>query len=102
MFGRSGRRLLIIFAYIGQSIFFALLTYRTFGDALHAFAIGEAVDGLVRVTVWPAAFFLPLGFGLAMIVSVLRVVQTVTVRDWERVTAHNSTNNADQTPAEAV
>lgn len=102
MFGAAGQRLLTVIAYVGQAVFFSLLAYRTFGDALHAYAIGEAVEGLVRVTVWPASFFLPLGFGLAAIISMLRIVQTVVVRDWARVTEHHTTHDADQVPTEVA
>ena len=44
--------------------FFALLTYQTFHDAVASTARGEILMGSAIITVWPAKWFLPVGFGL--------------------------------------
>lgn len=85
MLGRSAQKLLILIAYLGQSFFFSLLAYQSFLDAMQSFAKGEFIDGQVMVTIWPATFFLPIGLGLATLISLLRIAQTLTRNDWESI-----------------
>lgn len=77
----KGQYVMSIFAYICQILFFSFLTYQTSLDALHALEIRDFVSGQVQVTVWPAAFFLSFGFGLAMLVSILRLIE-VSIRPY--------------------
>lgn len=101
MFGRSLRRVIVALAYLGQTIFFSLLAYQSFWDALKSYAKSEYVDGQIIVVVWPASFFLPLGFGLATLVSVLRIAQTLIRTDWQNIVEYNASAEADR-PIEEV
>ena len=88
LFGVSVRRVLILFAYLAQLGFFGLLAWQSSIDAFDALAKRELVEGQIYVYIWPARFFLPLGFGLAALVSALRIVQVVSRPDWERLTEY--------------
>lgn len=90
IFGASGRRATMFLALVGQIVFFGLLAYQSSLDAWHSFEIGEYISSQIIVTIWPATFFLPLGFSLAGVVSVLRIVQLVTRPDWEEVCHHTN------------
>lgn len=90
MFGAGWRRAMILIAYAGQTVFFSLLAYQTGIDAMRSFAKNEFIDGQIIVHIWPATFFLPVAFGLAAAVSVLRIVQVLLRRDWEEVTASSA------------
>lgn len=92
MFGPAAQRFCMVVAYLGQTAFFGLLAYRSFWDAVDSFSKGEFVDGQVPIIVWPAAFFLPLGFALAFLISLLRVVQIMTRSDWRSSVAHHASD----------
>ncbi|MHA6688093.1 TRAP transporter small permease [Mesorhizobium sp. A556] len=95
-FSEPIRRAAMFIAYVGQTAFFGFLAFRSFEDALSAFWKGDYIDGQIIVVVWPAAFLLPAGFGLAALVSVLRTVQTLTRGDWAELTAqHPNTIEAE-------
>ncbi|WP_226553778.1 TRAP transporter small permease [Celeribacter naphthalenivorans] len=102
LFGRSFQRLCAALAYIGQGLFFGFLTYRSFWDAIDSFAKREFVDAQIPITVWPASFFLPLGFGLAVLISTLRLVQVATRPDWHRLISPEITDEENPTPQEAA
>ncbi|AJE49220.1 TRAP transporter small permease [Celeribacter indicus] len=85
MFGTAMRRLMVLVAYLGQLCFFSILAWQSWADAMRAMAKGEYVDGQIVVIVWPASFFLPAGFGIAALVSLLRIVQVLLRDDWEDV-----------------
>jgi len=61
---------------IGQIV--TLLFYAGFGwfswdVAIRAWRVNETVDGLWRVTTWPAKFMLPVGLGIACLILVLKI-----------------------------
>lgn len=85
MFGAAYRRVIILLAYLTQMFFFAVLAYQSWFDALEAFRVGKFVYLDFKLITWPAAFFLPSGFALAALVSVLRIVQVLTRSDWQHV-----------------
>jgi TRAP-type C4-dicarboxylate transport system permease small subunit len=90
MFGAPSRRLILLLAYLGQIFFFGILAYQSWLDALGAMQSRKFVYLDFRLEVWPASFFLPLGFGLAALVSALRIHQILTRSDWEHVAAVQS------------
>ncbi|WP_199258002.1 TRAP transporter small permease subunit [Paracoccus binzhouensis] len=55
-------------------VYYAILGWFSWGVAVHAWRIGETVDGIWRITTWPAKFLLPFGFLLAVVVILLRLV----------------------------
>ncbi|MFN8682372.1 TRAP transporter small permease [Paracoccus sp. P2] len=101
-FGPGFQRICLVLAYIGQVAFFSLLTWRSFWDAVKAFARGEFVDGQIPITVWPSAFFLPAGFGVAALIGVFRLVQIVTRDDWQEAAAPHNQSDTHPLPPEAV
>ena len=85
MMGGRLRRVMMLGAYIGQIVFFAILTYQSGIDALESFHKFEMIEGQVIMYIWPASFFLPLGLGVATIVSILRFLQVLFSSAWEQV-----------------
>ena len=79
------RRLIMVLGYIGQVIFFAMLAVKTGGDALESFRKYEIVEAQVMIYIWPGTFTLPLGFGLATLVNVLRIFQVMLDPEWETI-----------------
>lgn len=59
---------------VGTLAFYAGLGWFSWDVAMRAFSINETVDGLWRVTVWPAKFMLPLGLAVACVVLLLKIV----------------------------
>lgn len=86
MFGPGVRRAMLVLAFLGQLVFFGLLAWQSSFDALSSLAKNEFVDGQIRVVIWPATFFLPLGLWLAAAMSLVRLLQTLLLRDWEAAT----------------
>jgi TRAP-type C4-dicarboxylate transport system permease small subunit len=85
MFGQHARRGIMLLAYLGQIAFFGILAYQSGLDALEAMKARKFVYLDFRLDTWPAAFFLPAGFALATLVSMLRFVQVTVRSDWEHV-----------------
>lgn len=85
MFGSYARRAIMLLAYAGQIFFFGILGYQSWLDAVEAMHARKYVYLDFRLETWPATFFLPAGFYLAALISVLRIVQVATRRDWEHV-----------------
>lgn len=77
------RRAMIFLALVGQIAFFSILAYQSALDAWHSFSILEYLSVQIKITIWPASFFLPIGFGVAVLASLLRMVQLFTRKDWE-------------------
>lgn len=66
---------MIVIAYLAQFVFFALMFWQTGIDAIEAFVKDDFVDSQIKIYVWPGRFFLPMGFGMAAVVSVLKLVE---------------------------
>jgi TRAP-type C4-dicarboxylate transport system permease small subunit len=82
---RSFRRMIMLFALVGQIVFFVMLGYESGLDAIESFRKLEIVEGQIAIYIWPATFFLPLGLGVAAIVSVFRVFQVLLLSEWEQI-----------------
>lgn len=96
LFHRSVRFVVILFAYLGQALFFSLLAYQSWFDAAKSYSIGEYLSAQVIVVVWPGTFFLPFGFSLAALVSILRIIQILGSEDWEKVVEYESNSEPDR------
>lgn len=55
-------------------VYYAVLGWFSWDVAMRAWRIDETVDGIWRITTWPAKFLLPFGFALAVVVILLRLV----------------------------
>lgn len=69
------KAIMISFAYIAQIAFFSLMFWQTGQDAIEAFEKSDFVDSQIKIYVWPGRFFLPLGFGLAALVSSVKLLE---------------------------
>lgn len=67
------------------AVFFAILAYQTWQDAVNAWRINEIMMGSTYVTIWPARFALPLGFTAVMLVSLLHAWKGFTDRSFDPV-----------------
>jgi TRAP-type C4-dicarboxylate transport system permease small subunit len=65
---RRAQDVLIGIVALASALYFAAFAWRTWGDALNKFAVGESALGTVQVTVWPTRFYLPIGCGLITLV----------------------------------
>ena len=90
------QRTSMLLAYGAQIAFFGVLAWQTSHDAMAAYAKGDLVEGIVNVIIWPGRFFLPIGFWLAVAVSVLRFLQVMTRRDWAEVTSPTPGDSAPE------
>lgn len=57
-------------------LFYVMLGWFSWDIAMRAYRINETIDGIWRVTVWPAKFMLPLGLGIACLVLLLKIFST--------------------------
>ena len=65
--------IMVKLADVVSAIYYAILGWFSWSVAMRAFNVGETVDGIWRITTWPAKFMLPLGFALAVTVILLRL-----------------------------
>jgi TRAP-type C4-dicarboxylate transport system permease small subunit len=64
-------------ALICTIVFFGILAYQSWLDAVNSWQIGEIVMGSATTPIWPSRFFLPISFGLVCLVSMLRLIDEV-------------------------
>lgn len=67
------QKVMLILADVVSAIYYSVLAWFSWGVAVHAWRINETVDGIWRVTTWPAKFLLPFGFGLVVVVLLMRI-----------------------------
>ena len=78
---RHLRTRIYIFNCLICAAFFAILGYQTLLDAIEAVRVGEIMMGSIFVTIWPARWFLPIGFFAVMLVSLLNAWEAVLSAD---------------------
>ena len=96
MMAAPARRSLMLLAYVGQVFFFGVLAYQSWLDALDAMKAGKFIYTEGRLFIWPSGYFLPFGFFLAALVSLLRIQQVLTRSDWEHITAVQNFDESSQ------
>lgn len=64
---------MLVLADLVAAVYYAVLAWFSWTVAAHAFRVNESVDGIWRITTWPAKFVLPFGFCLVVVILVLRV-----------------------------
>ena len=72
------RRVTDTLGYLVCAVFFGLLTYQTWLDAVKAFRIDEILMTSILITIWPAKFSLPIGFAAVMLASLLHALRAAT------------------------
>ena len=74
---KLAKRLMLIVGLSCTVIFFGLLTWQSWADALDAYSKNEMVDGYYTVIIWPARFGMALAFTLISLTAVLRLYYEV-------------------------
>lgn len=74
------QRATLLLGYLLSAVFFGILTWRTWGDAMRAWEKNEMLMGNVYVIIWPAKFALPVGFGAIGLVVLLHAWRAATNR----------------------
>lgn len=72
------RRVTDTFAYLVCAVFFSMLTWQTWLDAVKAYEIGEILMTSILITIWPAKFSLPAGFAAVALASLLHAWKSAT------------------------
>lgn len=72
--GPVARHRLLVLADMMSIAFYAALAWLSWTAAVQAWRIGERVEGMWRVTTWPAKFMLPVGLVLACLLLILRLL----------------------------
>lgn len=76
------RRAIYVFGALISCLFFAVLAWQTWLDALNSFEIREVIMGSVYVEIWPSKFSLPIGFAAIFLVLVLHILKAITDPDF--------------------
>nr|WP_277346098.1 TRAP transporter small permease [Sneathiella chinensis] len=79
--GPMWRRGVEIFATVVATVYFMALTWRSWGDAVNKFHVGEYVMGEAQVTIWPGRFFVPLGCGMLVLLLLYKIYRLLTDKD---------------------
>ena len=77
MLPTRGRSALYVFGCVISLVFFTVLAYQTFLDAVHATRITEIMMGSIYVTIWPSRWSLPVGFTLIALAIVLHAIKAL-------------------------
>lgn len=72
--GPRARRTLVGIVSLLGVVYFAILTARTWHDAVNKYEIGEYLYGTVPLEIWQTRFFVPLGCGLLTIVLLWKAI----------------------------
>ncbi|KHA54155.1 MULTISPECIES: TRAP transporter small permease subunit [Rhodobacterales] len=71
------QKVCLLLTLMATAAVLAVIAWRTGQDAIRAFRVGEVVMGSREIIVWPARCMLPLGFTLAAIAALLRVIMVI-------------------------
>lgn len=72
--GPGARRMMRKFGQVVTLLFYASLGWFSWEVAMRAYRVNETVDGLWRVTIWPAKFMLPIGLAIACLILLLKIL----------------------------
>lgn len=78
LFPRALCRFTDTLGYLVSGVFFGMLTYQTWLDAVKAFRIDEILMTSILITIWPAKFSLPIGFAGVMLACLLHAWRAAT------------------------
>jgi TRAP-type C4-dicarboxylate transport system permease small subunit len=67
------QKVMLILADAVSALYYAVLAWFSWTVAARAFRVNESVDGIWRITTWPAKFILPFGFALVVVILILRI-----------------------------
>jgi TRAP-type C4-dicarboxylate transport system permease small subunit len=72
------RRVTDTLGYLVAAVFFGMLAWQTWIDAVESFQMGEILMTSILITIWPAKFSLPIGFAAVMLASLLHAWRAAT------------------------
>jgi len=72
--GPGFQRLMLKAGEIVSLVFYLGLGWISWGVAVRSYRMNETMDGIWRVTVWPAKFLLPIGMAIACCVLLIRLL----------------------------
>lgn len=81
-FPKGLQRVVYIFGAVVSLIFFSILIYQTWLDAVESWKISEVVMGSIYVPIWPAKFSLPIGFLAILLAICSNIAQAVVDPDF--------------------
>ena len=81
MLPKGMRVYVYVFSCVVSLVFFAVLTYRTFLDAVHATRVTEIMMGSIYVTIWPSRWTLPAGFALVFLAILVHAIRALREPD---------------------
>jgi len=70
-----GKTILDVLALALSTIYLALMTYRTWFDALEKYEVGEYSMGMFSVALWPGRFFVPIGCAILTVALLLKLIR---------------------------
>lgn len=76
-FSRRNRNLFYVLASMIGILFVSMLFYRSLLDAVTATRINDVIMGAILITVWPAKWALPIGFGCLLLAIAANVVMAL-------------------------
>ena len=79
IFRKRLQRILAVCSWLFSAGVFSILFYPTFLDALDKMSVGTfmmEVDW--KIPIWPSYFFLPVGFGLVIVVLLYKIIATIS------------------------
>lgn len=68
------QRVMLKMGQVATLLFYIGLGWFSWDVAIRAWRVNETVDGLWRVTVWPAKFMLPVGLAIACVILVVKIL----------------------------
>ncbi len=71
--GNKAKAFMMKAGQVATFFFYGGLGYFSWDVAMRAYRINESVDGLWRITVWPAKFMLPVGCAIACMILLIRI-----------------------------
>lgn len=77
LFPSVAKTCLLFVATSLSAVFYGVLAWLSWAPAVHAWQIGEMVEGTWRVVIWPTKFILPLGLALACLTMLFRLVAII-------------------------
>lgn len=77
--GAGAARGLLLFGFVMFAMILAVMTWGTTGEALRHTANGAYIEaGSIRFITWPSYWILPISFGLALLIMLIRIVELLT------------------------
>lgn len=95
---RRLQRIILVLSYLLCAAFFAILTWRTWDDAIQALAKNEMLMGNVYVLLWPAKFVLPVGFAAVGLMVLLHAWRAATDPDFSPDHAPQTADDPEPIP----